>query len=134
MTTMTERPLERFHLTAEVERSFGYAQAVSDSERLYVAGTLSLDDAFAPVGAGDMARQLETIYERIGRTLAAHGIGFDAVLKETVYVTDMPALLAANTVRLRAYGSGLPACTVVEVRRLAFDECLAEIEVVARLP
>lgn len=122
-----------FHLAEAAERSFAYAQATSDGDRLYVSGTLSLDDAFAPVGEGDMATQLRTIYARIGRTLAAHGIGFEHVLKETVYVTDMDALLAAHGVRVQAYGAHTPACTVVEIRRLAFPACLAEIELVATL-
>jgi 2-iminobutanoate/2-iminopropanoate deaminase len=113
-------PLATFHLDEAAERGFAYAQAVRDGDRLYVAGTLSLDDAFAPLGAGDMTAQLEQIYARIGRTLAAHGAGFGDVLKETVFVTDMEAMLAANG-------------TVVEVRRLAFADCLAEVELVARL-
>ena len=133
MAGATGAPLRVFHLAAEAERSFAFAQAVSDGERLYVAGTLSLDDAFAPVGAGDMDAQLEQIYGRIRRTLAAHGVGFSDVLKENVFVTDMDAMLAANGVRARTYGTHTPACTVVEVRRLAFPQCLAEIEVVARL-
>lgn len=122
-----------FHLAEGAEKSFAYAQATSDGERLYVSGTLSLDDAFAPVGEGDMAAQLEQIYRRIGQTLAAHGVGFAQVLKETAFVTDMDAMLAANGVRARVYGAHTPACTVVEVRRLAFPACLAEIEVVAAL-
>jgi enamine deaminase RidA (YjgF/YER057c/UK114 family) len=56
------------------------------------------------------------------------------VLKETVYVTDMDAMLAANGERAAAYGAHTPACTVVEIRRLAFPACMAEIELVARLP
>lgn len=122
-----------FHLAEVAERSFAYAQATSDGYRLYVSGTLSLDDAFAPVGEGDMAAQLGQIYERIGRTLAAHGIGFAQVLKETVFVTDIEAMLGANAVRAQTYGTHTPACTVVEVRKLAFPACLAEIEVVAAL-
>lgn len=122
-----------FHLSEAAERGFAYAQATSDGSRLYVSGTLSLDDAFAPVGEGDMALQLRHIYARIGRTLDAHGISFAQVLKETVYVTDIDAMLGANGVRAQTYGTHTPACTVVEVRKLAFPACLAEIEVVATL-
>jgi hypothetical protein len=66
--------------------------------------------------------------------VAAHGAGFPDVLKETVFVTDMDAMLAANGERAAAYGAHTPACTVVEIRRLAFPACMAEIELVARLP
>lgn len=123
-----------FHLSEAAERGLTYAQATSDGACLYVSGTLSLDEAFAPVGNGDMAAQLRHIYGRISGTLTAHGIGFAQVLKEKVFVTDMDAMLAANGVRAQTYGAHTPACTVVEVRRLAFPACLAEIEVVATLP
>jgi len=124
---------QTFHLSEAGERGFAYAQAVSDCAHVYVAGTLSIDDAFAPVAPGDMRGQLENIYARIQRTLEGHGIGFSSVLKETVFVTDMDAFIAANDVRVRTYGAHVPACTVVEVKRLAFAPCLAEIELVASL-
>lgn len=129
--TTASRTIRRFHLSPEAENGFAYAQATCIDGLVYIAGTLSVDERFAPVGAGDMESQLRCIYERIGRTLAAHDSGFAHVLKETVFVTDMDALLQANGVRARTYGSQAPACTVVEVRRLAFPECMAEIELVA---
>lgn len=124
--------IRTFHLAEPAERSFAYAQATSADGLLHVSGTLSLDDAFAPVGEGDMAAQLECAYERIARTLAAHGASFADVLKETVFVTDMDAMLAANGVRASVYGKHTPACTVVEIRRLAFPQCMVEIELTAR--
>lgn len=130
----THDPVPCFHLNQAAERGFAYAQATAHEGLLYIAGTLSLDDAFAPVGEGDMATQLRTIYARVAATLAAHGAGMADVLKETVFVTDMDAMLAANGERAAAYGAHTPACTVVEIRRLAFPACMAEIELVARLP
>jgi enamine deaminase RidA (YjgF/YER057c/UK114 family) len=126
--------LKSFFLSEAGERSFAFAQAVSDGTRLYVSGTLSIDDAFAPVAPGNMRGQLEHIYGRLRKTLEAHGTGFDSVIKETVFVTDMDAMLGANDVRVRTYGSHAPGCTVVEVKRLAFPPCMAEIELVAKLP
>ena len=127
------KKLSVFHLSEAGERGFAYAQAVSDGSRLFVSGTLSIDDAFAPVAPGDMRGQLEQIYRRIAKTLQAHGVGFDSVLKETVFVTDMDAMLGANDVRVRTYAAHTPACTVVEIKRLAFPACMAEIELVASL-
>lgn len=123
-----------FHLSEAAEKGFAYAQATAWKGQLHIAGTLSLDDSFAVVGAGDMAAQLAQVYRRIHTTLEAHGATFSDVLKETVYVTDMDAMLAANGERARAYGAHTPACTVVEISRLAFPGCMVEIEVTARLP
>lgn len=122
-----------FHLSEAAEKGFAYAQATAWQGQLHISGTLSLDEAFAVVGAGDMAAQLAQIYRRIRTTLEAHGATFSDVLKETVYVTDMEAMLAANGERAKAYGTHTPACTVVEISRLAFPGCMVEIEVTARL-
>lgn len=129
---MSSTAIRTFHLSEPAERSFAYAQATSADGLLYISGTLSLDDAFAPVGEGDMAAQLKCAYQRISRTLAAHGASFADVLKETVFVTDMDAMLGANSVRADVYGKHTPACTVVEIRRLAFPQCMVEIELIAR--
>jgi 2-iminobutanoate/2-iminopropanoate deaminase len=127
------KTLQPFFLSEAGERAFAYAQAISDGSTLYVAGTLSVDDAFAPVAPNDMHGQLEHVYGRIRRVLESHSIGFTSVLKETVFVTDMDAFIAANDVRVRTYGKHVPACTAVEVRRLAFAPCMVEIELVASL-
>jgi 2-iminobutanoate/2-iminopropanoate deaminase len=128
----TPNAIRTFHLSEHAERGFAYAQATSADGLIHVAGTLALNEAFAPVGEGDMAAQLTCAYERIARTLAAHGVGFADVLKETLFVTSMDDMLAANGIRARVYGEHTPACTVVEVRRLAFPQCMVEIELVAR--
>lgn len=122
-----------FHLRPEGEKAFGYAQAVRHGDTLYVAGTLSVDDGFAPLHAGEMAGQIEAVYAAIRQTLAAHGGTLADVVRESVYVTDMDAFIAANGVRVAAYDGWLPAATAVEVRRLAFPECMVEIEVTAIL-
>ena len=122
---------ERFHLRPDGEKAFGYAQAVKVSDWLHLAGLLSVDDAFTPIDVGDMEAQIGNVYDAIARTLAAHGLAMSDIVKETVFVTDMDAFLAANARRIAAYGGALPAATAVEVKRLAFAECMIEIEVIA---
>ncbi len=124
---------EAFHLRPDGEKAFGYAQAVRRGDTVYVAGTLSVDDGFAPLHAGDMAAQIGAAYAAIRETLAAHGGTLADVVRETVYVTDMDAFIAANGARMAAYAGWLPAATAVEVKRLAFPECMVEIEVTAIL-
>lgn len=124
---------QSFHLRPGGEKAFGYAQAVRTGDTLHIAGTLSLDDGFAPIHVGDMAGQIGAAYEAIGRTLAAFGATLSNVARETIYVTDMDAFIAANGVRMEAYAGWHPATTAVEVRRLAFPDCMVEIEVTAIL-
>ncbi len=122
-----------FHLRPEGERAFGYAQAVRVGDVIHIAGSLSVDDAFVPQHAGDMAAQTAAIYDAVRRTLASFGALLTNVVKETIFVTDMDAFLAANAVRIEALGGTYPATTAVEVKRLAFPECMIEIEITAVL-
>ena len=124
---------EPFHLRPDGEKAFGYAQAVRRGDTLYVAGTLAVADGLAPLHAGDMAGQIAAAYAAIRDTLAAHGGSLANVVRETAYVTDMDAFIAANGARMAAYAGWLPAATVVEVKRLAFPDCMVEIEVTAIL-
>jgi enamine deaminase RidA (YjgF/YER057c/UK114 family) len=125
---------QSFHLNPAGEQAFGYAQAVRSGDQLHISGSLSVDAQFTPLHPGDMAAQIATVYDAIRRTLAAFGIDFANVISERIFVTDMDAFLAANSARLAIYqGLDLPAATAVEVRRLAFAECLIEVEILAAL-
>ena len=125
--------LEIFHLSAGGEQAFGYAQAVRCGSLLHVSGTLSVGDDFAPLHAGDMDGQVRHIYDSIRRTLDHFALGLGSVVRETIYVTDMDAFLGANAIRIESYGGHFPATTAIQVQRLAFVECMIEIEVTADL-
>ncbi len=123
-----------FHLHRDGEQAFGYAQARRVGDTLYVSGTLSVNERFEPQAAGDMAAQVRHIYDAIETTLAAFGADLANVVKESIFVTDMTAFIAANGVRVARFrDKPLPTATAVEGRRLAFEACLIEIESVALL-
>jgi enamine deaminase RidA (YjgF/YER057c/UK114 family) len=123
-----------FHLNG-YERDFGYSQAVLVDKTLYVSGSVAVDAEGRLVAPGDMAGQLRAAYANIRRTLAAHRAEFDEVVKETIYTTDMEALLKASDVRLEYYDKErLPTISWVQVQRLVDKGFLVEIEVVAELP
>lgn len=125
-------PDQVFHLNEAGEKAFGFAQAVRTESMLHISGTMAVTEAFETIAPGDMAGQLEAVYAAIGQTLAAHGLGFTNVVKETVFVTDMDAFIAANGVRVAAYRHcAPPACTAVQIARLAFPDNLVEIEALA---
>ncbi len=123
-----------FHLNG-YEKDFGYSQAVLIDKTLYVSGSVSVDANGRLIAAGDMAGQMRAAYANIRRTLSAHGAGFDEVVKETIYTTDMDALLKASDVRFEYYDKErLPTVSWVQVQRLVDPGFLVEIEVVAELP
>jgi 2-iminobutanoate/2-iminopropanoate deaminase len=123
---------ESFHLRPEGEKAFGYAQAVRAGDVLHISGVLAVDDAFATIAPGDMAAQVSTVYDTLAQVLSGFGLGFGDVVKETIFVTDMDAFIAANAERVSRYqGAELPAATAVQVSRLAFPDNMIEVEAVA---
>jgi len=134
----TEAPPPRikqvFHLNA-YEKDFGFSQAVLIDKTLYVSGSMAADKNGSLVSPGDMAGQMRAAYSNIQRSLAAHGAGFDEIVKETIYTTDMDAMLKASDLRFEYYNKErLPTTSWVQVQRLVDPGFLVEIEVVAELP
>jgi enamine deaminase RidA (YjgF/YER057c/UK114 family) len=129
-----ERVRQDFHLNS-YEKDFGYSQAVLIDKTLYVSGIVAADGEGRLVAANDMAGQMHAIYDNLKRTLAANGVGFDSVVKETLYTTDMNALLKVSDLRFEYYSKEhLPAVSWVQVQRLLDPGFLVEVEVVAELP
>ncbi len=123
-----------YHLN-KFEQDFGYTQAVRVEDTLYVSGSVAVDAEGKLIGPDDMAVQLKAAYQNIGRTLAKFDTGFDRVVKETIYTTDMQALLRESKMRFGIYDKqNLPVSTWVEVRRLVDPGFLVEIEVTVELP
>ncbi len=116
---------EIFHLRAEDEKEWGYAQAVRVGDTLYLSGT---------TGRGEsMADQVRNAYERIRRTLEHFGADVTDVVRETVFTTDMEALKAASGTRKEFYKGHTPASSWIGIDRLFVPGILVEIEVTAVL-
>ncbi len=128
------RTKQVFHMNG-YEKDFGYSQAVLIDKTLYVSGTVAVDANGNLVAPGDMAGQMRAAYTNIRRTLAAHGAGFQEVVKETIYTTNMDGLLKASDLRFEYYDKErLPTASWVQVQRLVDPGFLVEIEVIAELP
>lgn len=129
-----QRFKEGFHLNS-FEQNFGYAQAVKIGHTLYVSGCVAVDGQGRLVSAGDLAGQLKAAYRNLELTLRAHNAGFGNVVKETLYTTDMDALLEVADLRFAYYSKdNLPASSWVQVQRLVDPGFLLAIEVIAELP
>jgi 2-iminobutanoate/2-iminopropanoate deaminase len=108
------------------DTSAGYTQAVLVDNILYISGS---------VGRGNtMADQLRGTYSAIERTLKAHGLTFQNVVKENLYTTDIESVKQNNDVRKAFYKGDFPAATWVQITRLYMSTALVEVEVIAHLP
>lgn len=115
----------------------GYTQVVrvTGGQTIYLAGQVALDETRNLVGQGDFRAQAQQIFKNIKMALAAVGADFSHVVKLNMYVVDRSHLPILREVRdLYVNTQAPPASTLVEVRGLAQEEFLLEIEAIASLP
>ncbi|MDA4125428.1 MAG: RidA family protein [Thaumarchaeota archaeon] len=109
-----------------------YSQAVKAGNVLYVSGQVAFDQKNALIGKGDIEAQTVQAFENMKALLKAAGMGFDNVVKITVYLTDLANRPSFHRVRERYFDSDkLPSSTLVVVKSLAHPDLLVEIEAVA---
>lgn len=105
---------------------------VTEGRTVYTSGQVALDRSGNIVGRGDFRAQTHQVFENIKAALEAVGATFKDVVKLNVYVVDISQLQVFREVRDKFVNTeDPPASTVVEVRRLARDEFLIEIEATA---
>lgn len=111
----------------------GYSQVVvaAGSRTIYIAGQTAVDSHGDVVGPRDFGAQAKQAFENLKAALAAAGVGFNDVVKLNYYVLDMANAPVLREIRNSYLGSAFPASTLVEVRKLARDEYMLEIEAIA---
>jgi enamine deaminase RidA (YjgF/YER057c/UK114 family) len=114
----------------------GYTHVVEATagRPVYIAGQIALDPMGTLVGPGDIGAQTRQVFDNLQAALQAVGAGFEQVVKLTYYLVDATQLPVVREVRGQYLNPQQPpASTAVEVRRLARDDLLIEVEAVAVL-
>ncbi len=112
---------------------YSHAVKVKAGSFLFTKGTTARDRHGNLVGKGDIKAQTRQIFENIKVILEEAGGTLDNIIKLTTFVTDISKFQEIHEVRAEYFKHDFPASTMVEVRRLAHDELLIEIEAVAAL-
>jgi reactive intermediate/imine deaminase len=115
----------------------GYTHVVEviGGRTIYIAGQIALDSSGNIIGRGDFRAQTEQVFANLKAALESVGASFTDVIKLNMYVTDITQLAALREVRDKYVNLKTPpASTLVEVKRLAREEFLIEVEAVAVLP
>lgn len=107
-----------------------YSQAVRAGEFLFVSGQLPSDPKTGALAEG-VAAQTERALGNLGAILAAAGLGFEHVVKTTVFMTDLSKFSEMNEVYARRFPKDPPARATVQVSALP-KGAQVEIEAVAR--
>lgn len=124
---------QRHHQRPAAEAAFGFCQVIEDGADIFVAGMISVDTDFNVLDAGDMNAQAQRVYSDVIAVLRQLGCGPADILTETIYVTDMPSLLAVNDTRKAILTERCrPATTAVQVAALVLPGLTIEVACHAR--
>lgn len=109
-----------------------YSQAVVVDGWVFCSGQIPLDPETGELIGGSVAEQTERVLASLRAVLEASGSSMDAVVKTTVFLSDMHSFAEMNEVYARHFGDHRPARAAVQAGALP-KFCDVEIECVARL-
>lgn len=108
-----------------------YSHAVESGELIFLSGQTPLDSSTGKLVEGDIAAQTEQCFKNLFNVLEAAGLTSDAVLKVTVFLTDMNDFKAMNEVYAKQFSAPYPARSTIGVASLPLG-AQVEIELIAR--
>lgn len=108
-----------------------YSHAIRFGDFLFCSGQVPIDPA-KPGGAveGDIRAQTRRVLENVKLILANEGLGFESVLKSTVFITNLAEFQGMNEVYAEYFPAPYPARSTVQVSALPRGASV-EIEVLA---
>jgi 2-iminobutanoate/2-iminopropanoate deaminase len=98
---------------------------------LFVSGQAPVSPEGQIVGVDDFETQVRQVFENLQTVLAEAGMGLDAIMKLTVFLTEMSRLRDYTRIKGDFFGGEQPASTAVGVTALARPEMMVEIEAFA---
>ncbi|MBU5613200.1 RidA family protein [Geomonas azotofigens] len=117
--------------TDQAPKAIGpYSQGVKAGGFLFLSGAIALDPATGEVVQGGVVAETEQVMKNIGALLAAAGLGFEDVVKTTIYLANMGDFATVNGIYGGYFKENPPARSTVEVKGLPRG-VLVEIEVTA---
>ena len=107
-----------------------YSQGVRGGGLVFFSGQIPLDPATGEMRGETVAEQTEQVMENIAALLDAAGLGFDDVVKTTIFLADLKEFATVNEIYGKRFAGAPPARSTVEVQGLPRG-AKVEIEVIA---
>ena len=108
-----------------------YSQAIQTGNFLFCSGQVALDPISGQVVGTTVVEQTERVMKNIQGLLESQNLGFDKIVKTTVFLKNMNDFVPFNETYARFLKPPYPARSTVEVARLPKD-VLVEIEVIVQ--
>jgi enamine deaminase RidA (YjgF/YER057c/UK114 family) len=114
---------------------FSHVVEVSGGRTVFISGQVAFDPSFQLVGKDDFRIQAQQVFENLKVALAAVGANFTHVVQIHIYLIDMTNLPVFMEVRDQYVNTQHPpASTAIEVRKLAREGLLLEVDAIASIP
>lgn len=110
-----------------------YSQAVQFGNILFCSGQIPINPKTNEVIKGSIEEQTELAMQNVGEVLKAAGLGFEDIIKTSIFITDMSNFPKVNGVYAKYFEEAPPARSTVAVRDLPKGVDV-EIEVTAGFP
>ena len=95
-----------------------YNQAVQTGQLLFISGQICIDPESGELRNKDIKQETEQVMHNLSAILQEAGLGFDNVVKTTIFITDMNRFGEMNEVYGKFFKSRFPARETVQVSAL----------------
>ena len=107
-----------------------YSQAVWANDLLFISGQIPIDPQTGKFVSEDVKEQTKQVFKNLGAILTEVGLGYETIVKATVYLTDMNDFAAMNEVYASFFDKDFPARAAFQVVKLPLG-AKVEIEAIA---
>ena len=107
-----------------------YSQAIRAGSTIYCSGQIPLDPKTGQIISGGIDAQTRRVLDNITALLKAEGLGFENIVKTTIFLTNLGDFQTVNEVYGSYFKSQPPARSTVQVSALPKGANI-EIEVIA---
>ena len=107
-----------------------YSSALRAGQLLFISGQVPANTATGALVTEDIGAATRQVLDNIGSLLSAAGLGFEHVVRTTVYLADMNDFAAMNEAYRSYFSEPYPARSTVQAARLPRDARI-EIDAIA---
>ncbi|HLJ42709.1 MAG TPA: Rid family detoxifying hydrolase [Candidatus Binataceae bacterium] len=108
-----------------------YSQAIADGEWVFCSGQIGIDSVSGRLVEGGIEHETRRVMENLREVLGAADLGFEDLVKTTIYVVDLGEFDIINRIYGEHLNSPYPARATVQVAALPRGARI-EIEAIAR--
>jgi 2-iminobutanoate/2-iminopropanoate deaminase len=95
-----------------------YSQAIAAGALVFCAGQIPLEPATGELVGGSIQAQTARVLENLAGVLKAAGVGFEQVVKTTVFLVDLGDFAGMNEVYAQYFHAPFPARSTIQVSAL----------------